>query len=218
MKKTALSLVGSALLGFLSLTGTTTKAIAQSVTSPCQPPQPNEYLLFVASKTRESQEQMQRTLPKNTQFTLCRYLDETVTRIAGFRRMEDAQSWALYVQDIVGLPAYVIRPSSTRVSSNSPNRVPSNSSSLAYNPKPLGEGYAVLVDYFNKPEIAAQVQQILGGDVGLVSYGQRPYLLAMYTSSQRKASSTLRELSDRGFSSMVVDSRRVTLLRPIVSF
>lgn len=206
MKQIVFSLVSSALLGFINLTSIATKAIAQSATSPCQPPQLNEYLLFVESKTRESQEQMQRTLPANTQLTRCRYLDETVIRIAGFRRMEDAQSWALYVQDIVGLPAYVIRPSSTRVSTN-------NLPPTAYNPKPLGEGYAVLVDYFNKPEIAAQVQQSLGGDVGLVSYGQRPYLLAIYTNSQRRASSTLRKLSDRGFSSMVVDSRRVTLLR-----
>lgn len=205
MKKIALSLVGSALLGFLSLTSITTKAIAQSAASLCQPPQPDEYLLFVESKTRESQEQMQRTLPTNTQLTRCRYLDETVIRIAGFRRMEDAQSWALYVQDIVGLSAFVVRPATARVSNNS--------TSLAYNPQPLGKGYAVLVDYFNKPEVAAQVRRIVGKDVGLVSYDQRPYLLAVYTNSQRQASSLLRELSDRGFSSMVVDSRRVTLLR-----
>lgn len=210
MKNTACFLLGSTLLALASWTSGSDLAIAQPATSLCQPPQPDEYLLFVQSKTRESQEQMQRTLPTNTQLTRCRYLDETVIRIAGFRRMEDAQSWALYVQDIVGLPAYVVRPSSTRVSRNS--------TSLAYNPKRLGEGYAVLVDYFNKPEIAAQVQQLLGGDVGLVSYGQRPYLLAVYTTSQRQANSTLKELSDRGFWSMVVDSRRVTLLRPIVSF
>ena len=198
------SLVSSALLGLLSLTSITTKATAQSI-SPCQPPQSQEYLLFVLNKAGENQEQMRRALPANTQLTRCRYFNDTVTRIAGFRRIEDAESWALYVQDIVGLSTFVVRPSTARVTSNSP--------SLAYNPKPLGEGYAVLVDYFNKPEIAAQIKQIVGNDVGLVSYGQRPYLLAVYTNSQRKASSILRELSDRGFSSMVVDSRRVTLLR-----
>jgi hypothetical protein len=74
------------------------------------------------------------------------------------------------------------------------------------------------VDYFNQPEVAAQVQKIVGDNVGLVSFGQRPYLLAVYTTNQRKANSTLRELSDRGFWSMVVDSRRVTLLRSRVSF
>jgi hypothetical protein len=52
----------------------------------------------------------------------------------------------------------------------------------------------------------------------LVSYGQRPYLLARYTTSEREANSTLRQLSDRGFWSMVVDSRRVTLLKPVVNF
>jgi hypothetical protein len=75
-----------------------------------------------------------------------------------------------------------------------------------------------LVDYFNQPELASQVRQLLGSNVGLVSYGQRPYLLARYTTSEREANSTLRQLSDRGFWSMVVDSRRVTLLKPVVNF
>lgn len=203
--KMVFSLVSSALLGFISFLSITTKAAAQSAILPCQPPQPNEYLLFVLNKAAESQEQMRRALPTNTQLTRCRYFNDTVTRIAGFRRIEDAESWGLYVQDIVGLSAFVVKPATARVTSNSP--------SLAYNPKPLGEGYAVLVDYFNKPEIASQVRQIVGNDVGLVSFGQRPYLLAVYTNSQRKANSTLKELSDRGFSTLVVDSRRVTLLR-----
>lgn len=203
--KTVFTLVSSALLGLISFLSITTKVTAQSAILPCQPPQPNEYLLFVLNKAGESQEQMRRALPTNTQLTRCRYFDDTITRIAGFRRIEDAESWALYVQDIVGLSAFVVRPTTSQVATNSP--------SIAYNPKPLGEGYAVLVDYFNKPETAAEVQQIIGNDVGLVSFGQRPYLLAVYTNSQRRANSILRELSDRGFSSLVVDSRMVTLLR-----
>lgn len=176
--------------------------------SPCQPPQSNEYLLLVRTSTQESQEQLQRTLPANTQFTVCRYLEDTVTRVSGFKRVEDANDWARYVKEIVGLSAYVLRPSATTVSTNIPS----------YNPQPLGEGYAVLVDYFNQPEVAGKLKQLLGSDVGLVSYGKRPYLLVVYTNDQSKANSTLRRLSDRGFLSMVVDSRRVTLLRPVVSF
>ena len=207
MKPVAFPLLRSVLVAFVGLLGVTDCAIALSTTSVCQPPEPNEYLLFVLSQSRESQEQIQRTLPANAQFSVCRYLDDTVTRVAGFRRLEDADRWARYVRDIVGLSAYVVRPSSAKVFT-----------SPAYNPQPLGDGYAVLVDYFNQPELAAQVQKIVGDNVGLVSFGQRPYLLAMYTTNQRKANSTLRELSDRGFWSMVVDSRRVTLLRSKVSF
>jgi hypothetical protein len=73
-----------------------------------------------------------------------------------------------------------------------------------------------LVDYFEQPEIATQVRQILSQDVGLVSYGQRPYLLAGYTTSQTTANATLQTLSDRGFWVMLVDSRRVVLLKPTV--
>jgi len=88
---------------------------------------------------------------------------------------------------------------------------------LAFNPKPLGTGYAVLVNYFNRPELATQVQRLLGREVGLVSYGQRPYLLATYTTNQASAHATLQKLTDRGFWAMVVDSRRVTLLRQTIN-
>ena len=83
----------------------------------------------------------------------------------------------------------------------------------AYNPKPLGTGYAILVDYFNQPEIAKQVQEALGKEVGLVSYAQRPYLLISHTTNQINATDTFQMLSKRGFWVMLVDSQKVTLLR-----
>jgi hypothetical protein len=73
------------------------------------------------------------------------------------------------------------------------------------------------VDYFNQPELAAQVQQTLEQSVGLASYGQRPYLLATYTDNLAQAEVALQTLSDRGFWVMVVDSRRVTVLRQAVA-
>jgi hypothetical protein len=86
----------------------------------------------------------------------------------------------------------------------------------AYDPQPLGAGYVVLVDYANRPEVAAAVQQLLGRDVGLASYAQRPYLLATYTADSAAASSVLQILSDRNFTALIVDSRRVVLLTPAV--
>ena len=210
MKDAAFYLLSSTLLTFASLTSIADEAIAQPAISSCQPPQQDEYLLLVLSQTQESQEQIQRALPASSQPTVCQYLDDTVTRVAGFRSLEDVNNWARYVKDIVGLSAFVVEPA--------PSLVMPSTNLPAYNPEPLGDGYAVLVDYFNQPEVASQVKQLLGNDVGLVSYGQHPYLLAVYTTSQREASSTLRQLSDRGFWTMVVDSRRVTLLRSAVSF
>lgn len=208
MKEEALSLGGSVLLVIIGLMSFVDSCLAQQRVSPCQPPQPNEYLLLVLSKSWESQEHLQRTLPANTQTTFCQYLEDKVTRISGFRNLEDANSWARYVKEIVGLSAFVVRPTQAMLPTNS----------LAYNPQPLSEGYAVLVDYLNQPEIAVQVKKLLGRDVGLVSFGQRPYLIAAYTTNQREANSILRKLSDRGFWSMVVDSRRVTLLRSVIGF
>ncbi|HEY9668185.1 MAG TPA: hypothetical protein V6C91_15345 [Coleofasciculaceae cyanobacterium] len=209
MRSTALFGVSSVLLILASLLGVTDLARSQQSISSCQPPQSNEYLLLVLTQTKESQQQLQQALPANAQYTVCQYLEDTVTRIAGFKRVEDANDWVRYVREVVGLSAFVIQPST---------RTQPTNTTQAYNPKPLGNGYAVLVDYFNQPEVAVQLQQLLGSDVGLVTYGKRPYLLAMYTTNQSKANSTLRQLSDRGFWSMVVDSRRVTLLKPVIGF
>jgi hypothetical protein len=87
-----------------------------------------------------------------------------------------------------------------------------------YNPQPLEEeGYAVLVDYRNQPQVAAQLQQITGTTVGLATYGQRPYLFVLYTDDEGDANSTLETLSESGFLVMVVDSRQVVLLSKTVT-
>ena len=190
-----------------SLIGGISPAAAQSAAPVCQPPKAGEYLLLVVSPTPESQDQVRRALLPNTRTTICKYLNDTVTRIGGFTQLENANTQARYFNDVVGLSAFVAQEPTNKPTGNSP----------AYNPKPLGSGYAVLVDYFNRPEIATQVGQLLGNDVGLVSYGQRPYLLAVYTGNQKDANSTLKRLSDRGFFALLVDSRKVMLLKKAVS-
>ncbi|MCY7277164.1 MAG: hypothetical protein LH702_26410 [Phormidesmis sp. CAN_BIN44] len=202
------------------LIATPHRAIAQTNNPQCQPPNAGEYLLLVVSTTPDVQTKLRKVLPNNASTTVCRYLNDVVTRVSGFNTVETASSWAQYLTETVGLQAFVARPpiagnaSQSPAIINPPSASPSNTSK--YNPQPLGAGYAVLVSYFNKPELATQLQQALKKDVGLVSYGQRPYLLANYTTNQSAANSTLQSLSDRGFFVMVVDSRRVTLLKSSV--
>lgn len=209
--------------------------------SACQPPGPGEYLLLVITRTPDSQTQVQQLLPPNTSVSACNYLNDTVTRVGGFRTVERANAWARYITDTTGLAAFVARPAETPSSLNpppgpqgQPSTPPpaggtkpiepvktatnsSTSSSTGYAPKPLGPGYAVLVDYLNQPELATKVQQVLGRPVGVVSYSQRPYLLAIYTTDQNAANATLQALSDRGFWTTIVDGRRVVLLRQAVA-
>ncbi|NMG58304.1 hypothetical protein E1H12_07140 [Geitlerinema sp. P-1104] len=86
-----------------------------------------------------------------------------------------------------------------------------------YNPQPLEAGYAILVDYFNQPQVARDLQQATNRSVGLVSYGQRPYLLVGYSRDETEANALLQRLSEQGFWTMVVDSQRVMVLTPQVS-
>ena len=202
-------LLGSILIILPALGAQIGFVAAQETSTKCQPPKAGEYLLLVVSPTSETQEQVRRALPRDTSSIICKYLNDTVTRIGGFTQIENANAQAVYINDIVGLSTFVaVRPAKTP-----PQNPPS------YNPKPLGGGYAVLVDYFNSPNVATQVRQLLGQEVGLISYGQRPYLLAVHTSDQKNANSILQKLSDRGFFALLVDSRKVVLLRSkVVSF
>jgi hypothetical protein len=208
VKKATFPLLSSALIAVASLSSFVNSSIAQETVSTCQLPNTDEYILLVMGKTRANQEQLKLILPQNTQITVCRYLESTVTRVAGFTSLEDAKNSALSLKEKFGLSAFLVQPAQSAPST----------SSFSYNPQPLGNGYAVLVDYFNQPETAVQLKKLLGNDVGLVSYAQRPYLLALYTTDPSQANLTLRQLSDTGFWSMIVDSRRVTLLKSVVSF
>ena len=89
--------------------------------------------------------------------------------------------------------------------------------SRGYNPQPLEAGYAILVDYFNQPQVARELQQATNRSIGLVSYGQRPYLLVGYSRDETEANALLQRLSEQGFWTMVVDSQRVMVLMPQVS-
>jgi hypothetical protein len=205
------------------------EAIAQPYPA-CEPPATGEYLLLVISQSEQTSAQLQRTLPPNASTTVCQYLDNLVTRVGGFTDPEVANSWANYLTDLGGMQAFVARSpeaistqaqSPTIDSTISPTIQPVSTEAstglLTYGPQPLEAGYAVLVDYFNRPEVSTSLQQALGSQVGLVSYGQRPYLLALHTSDLAVANSVLQQLSDRNFLALVVDSRRAVLLTPEVA-
>lgn len=190
----------------------------------CQPPQPTEFLLLVVTRSPDTQAQVNQLLPPNTSVAVCSYLEDTVTRVGGFRTVERANAWARYLTETTGLAAFVARPAEAPTTATSakpgkadPSATKPTPPTSGYNPKPLGPGYAVLVDYAGQPEIAAKVQQALGKEVGLVSYGQSPFLLALHTTDADAASAALQTLSDRGFWATLVDSRRVILLRQPVT-
>lgn len=198
-----------------------TPAWAQS--RACAPPKSGEYLLLVKSQTPETQARVRNLLSRDSSVTVCRYLEDVVTRVGGFRDSDTASSWANYLNDTVGLQAFVVRPSNRQTEAQNREQFSTRATTTlrsrtgGYNPQQLGNGFAVIVNYNNRPEVASQVQQALDRDIGLASYRQRPYLLAVHTSNRSIANAVLQRLSDRGFSATIVDSRRVILLTPVVS-
>ncbi len=183
----------------------------------CQPPSAREHLLLVVTPTPESMEAVQKSFPSSVSLGVCTYQEAVVTRVGGFTSQESAASWVRYMRDTKGLTAYVVQPVATVATPPSPTpSQPTRRPSAGYDPQPLGAGYAVLVDFQNKPELAAKLQQATGRDVGLVAYQQRPYLLATYTTELSNVNELLKVLGDRGFWSIVVDGRRVVLLRQAI--
>ena len=187
---------------------------AQSNPPTCEAPRTGEYLLLVVSPTSDNQTQLKRILPTKISTNTCKYLDDTVTRIGGFKKIDDANRWARYIKDSAGLSAIITtRPTGTPT----PSQAGTQASNVSYKPRRLGSGYAVLVDYYNRPQLASDVRKAVKNDVGFVAYGRRPYLLANYTSNQKEAYQTLEELSKRGFFAIIVDSDKVMLLRSVVN-
>jgi hypothetical protein len=231
----------SAALGWVALTaglsvgsGLNQGAIAQTQ-SACQSPRPNEYLLLVRNPKANTQTQLQQLLPANALLTPCTYRNESVVRVEGFASADVANAWAKYLSDQAGLQAIVSSPSSTSVSTSPnppansgtgagsfprPNTTPSTpttpttpaTTGTSFNPRLLGSGYAVLVSYFNRPEVAADVRKITNRNVGLVSFEQRPYLLAAHGTNASSASAVLSKLTQEGLVAVLVDSRGVVLL------
>ena len=205
------------LLAVTPLISNINPVIAQQNLTNCQPPNAGEYLLLVVSPTTENQKQLRSALPTELKTVICKYNNQTVTRIGGFKNIDDANRWARYIQNIVGLSAII----TTRATQQAPQQASQTTpklptSKISYNPKILGEGYAILVDYFNRPEMVSSLQKSVEGNVGFVSYGQRPYLLAVYTTNQKEAYNTLQKLSESGFVAILADGRKVVLLRSTV--
>jgi hypothetical protein len=215
-------------------------AIAQSQ-STCQPPRSNEYLLLVRNPQSDTQSKLRQLLPANAVLTPCTYGSgnsaESVVRVEGFASADVANAWAKYLSDQASLQAIVSSPTGSTSggtaaapnppSSNSgagtfprPNTTPTTptqprpttSTGTTYNPQALGTGYAVLVSYFNRPEVAADVRKVTNRNVGLVSFEQRPYLLAAYGSDRNSAEAVLNRLKQEDFVVTLVDSRGVVVL------
>lgn len=110
-------------------------------------------------------------------------------------------------------PAPSVAPSTP---ASSPAAAAPTAATTSFDPKPLGAGYAVLVNYANRPEVAADVRQVTSQPVGLVSYNQRPFLLAAHTTDPAAATAVLQSLNDRGFNAIIIDSRSAILLTPAV--
>lgn len=166
---------------------------------------------------------------------------ESVVRVEGFASADVANAWAKYLSDQASLQAIVSSPtgSSSGNTAAAPNPPSSNSGNsgagsfprpntnpttpntqprpntntgTTYNPQPLGSGFAVLVSYFNRPEVAADVRKVTNRNVGLVSFEQRPYLLAAYGSDRNSAEAVLNKLRQDDFVVTLVDSQGVVVL------
>jgi len=199
--------LGSAAI--ITLIGTTAGA---AEFPPCPPPASNEYLLLVRGDSEAEREQVQAVLPASNSAMVCSYLSDTVVRAGGFTSLENANAWAQYMTEVEGLQAFVARPATAAAPTTDPEPDATRSDLPPYQPEPLGAGYAVLVDYANEPQLAAEVRSLVEQPVGLVVYQQRPYLLAQQSNDPAVAAALLRRLSDAGLASFIVSGLEVMVL------
>ncbi|MGC1306150.1 MAG: hypothetical protein WA885_02890 [Phormidesmis sp.] len=216
-------------------------AKAQSNLPACPPPSAQEYLLLIRGSSESERSQIASILPADNPVLICQYLNEALVRAGNFTSLETANAWASYMTTVEGFESFVSRPatstaaatgqpapSSTAPSSTAPSSTVSSSTvssstgsgstGSAYEPRRLAPGYAVLVEYGDRPEVASAVGQVVR-PVGLAVYQQRAYLLADYTGDADSATATLQRLSDAQLAAVLVDAQQVVrLTSEIASF
>ncbi len=199
----------------------TAKAIAQSALPTCPPPVTGEYLLLVRGKTESDRAQIAAILPAENPVLVCTYLNESLVRAGGFTSLETANAWATYMTTEAGFESFVSKPSDTQTAITTTNptapatpvattaaRSSASGSTISYQPRRLSDGYAVLVDYGDRPDVATAVGRVVT-TVGLAVYQQRAYLLADYTADAAGAATTLQKLRDAQLAPILVDAQQV---------
>lgn len=181
-------------------------ASAQSGLPVCPPPASNEYLLLVRGNTEAERAQIASILPVESAVLICQYTDEVLVRAGGFTSLETANAWATYMETEQGFESFVAQPASAPDSGNV-----ALSNAAVYQPSRLGSGYAVLVEYGTRPEVATTVGQLVR-PVGLAVYQQRSYLLAEYTGDAAVANAVLQRLSDAQLAAVIVNAQQVVRL------
>lgn len=209
-------------------------AIAQTLPA-CNPPEPDEHLVLVNQQTAEALEQLKKVLPNGSTTIICQYLNDGVIRVGGFANENVATAWAEYLSETLQVETAIVRPATlfpqpddsaaalpdVPDASDAPdapnNTVPDEPTYPDYDPQLLGEGFAILVDYADRTDIAIAVQSELGESVGLAVYRQTPYLIALQSDDVEDAGQVLRQLIEADFDALMVDSRQVVLMTPVVS-
>ena len=208
----ALSFAGAALMSSV--------ASAQSRLPACPAPAAQEYLLLVRGDTEAERREIASTLPADNTVLVCEYLDEVLVRAGGFTSLETANAWATYMTTVAGYESFVSRPQADQVaaggSTGGATTARANRGSGDFRPLRLSVGYAVLVDYGDRPELANIVSQVVR-PVGLAVYQGRTYLLADYTRDSDSAAATLQRLSDAQTTAILVDAQQVVRLTPEVA-
>ncbi len=202
-------------------------ASAQSEPPVCPQPAQQEFLLLVRGQNEAERADIAAILPVESTVLICRYFDEVLVRAGGFTNLETVNAWASYMTSEANYESFVIRPTDRPVAigdttddttdDTTPPEVSETASATAaptninFEPVRLGTGYAVLVDYNSRPEIATTVRQLVSA-VGLAVYQQRPYLLATYSENEESASAILQKLSDAQLAAVMVDAQDVVRL------
>ena len=214
-------------------------AAGNGIIGDCQPPSASEFLLFATARTLEAQALLRSKAPTDATTTVCRYQGEMVMRVAGFASEPSAAAWGQYLIRTTGIPTTIVRPIpvvaaitpvtsgvtsgittdvapkiTAIVSGAGAGSVGKRFSPGVYKPQALSSGYAVLVNYNNRPDVAVQLGQALSQDVGVAVYGERPYLFVTQTGEMSAANALVKLLNDRGFLALRVEAKSVVLLRP----
>ncbi|MEB3225605.1 MAG: hypothetical protein VKJ86_07350 [Synechococcus sp.] len=91
------------------------------------------------------------------------------------------------------------------------------STPASFQPQALRGGFGVLVDYGGSLAIATRLKSLVEGDIGLVAYNERGYLLAAHTEDANQITALLNRLNQNGLGAIAVPADQLILLKSSIN-
>ncbi|NJN76688.1 MAG: hypothetical protein HC796_11595 [Synechococcaceae cyanobacterium RL_1_2] len=179
----------------------------------CTRPLTSQIVLYVNTPTFTERNWVRGHFPVNVQGNISDCLSgqgSNFTKILGFISRDQALQWQGYFNQNLRTPTYLFPETVVQTP-------PTPAAPREFKPRRVAwQGYSVLVDYQNNPNLVEGLRAYSSQPIALTSFVGRPYLLVGQHKDTDTAIAMAQQLSSNGYWVFIVKSVDVTLLSDTV--